>query len=88
MIVNRVNTPCLSIRAKLNDSRCDCSSTEAGVLMVIRNHGPIPSEGDYRLKELNAIFILPTSMSENPLIYPGASHPRTGSAPRWNTVWR
>ncbi|GBN70069.1 hypothetical protein AVEN_233062-1 [Araneus ventricosus] len=29
----------------LNDSRCNSSSTEAGVLMAISGHGPTPPEG-------------------------------------------
>ncbi|GBM49434.1 hypothetical protein AVEN_149706-1 [Araneus ventricosus] len=32
-------------RRPLNDSRCSSSSTEAGVLIVITQHGPHPPEG-------------------------------------------
>ncbi|GBM97500.1 hypothetical protein AVEN_82520-1 [Araneus ventricosus] len=34
-----------STRVKLNDSRCNNSSTEAGVLAAITGHGPTPPEG-------------------------------------------
>ncbi|GBN26109.1 hypothetical protein AVEN_169634-1 [Araneus ventricosus] len=37
--------PCRSIRVKLNESRCNNSSTEARVLVALTGHGPTPPEG-------------------------------------------
>ncbi|GBM92659.1 hypothetical protein AVEN_185308-1 [Araneus ventricosus] len=42
---NGVILPHLSSRVKLNDSRCNSSTTKAGVITAITGHRPIPPEG-------------------------------------------
>ncbi|GBN47134.1 hypothetical protein AVEN_141789-1, partial [Araneus ventricosus] len=41
------NFPCHAsgVPRLVNESRCDSSSAEAGVLVVITGHGPTPPEG-------------------------------------------
>ncbi|GBN78898.1 hypothetical protein AVEN_171937-1 [Araneus ventricosus] len=43
---NGVILPHLSSRVKLNDSRCNSSTTKAGVITAISGHSPIPPEGE------------------------------------------
>ncbi|GBL89739.1 hypothetical protein AVEN_104677-1 [Araneus ventricosus] len=72
-----------SNQGPVNDSLCNSSSTEAGVLMAITGHGPAPPEGDrhYHLRSNTTLtFSVPAKRSENPLAYPAASDPRTRGA--------
>ncbi|GBL79677.1 hypothetical protein AVEN_18217-1 [Araneus ventricosus] len=64
----------------LNDSRCDSSSAEAGVLMTIADHGPTPPVGGTHNHRQSA------SPKHYCTMYPSGkrdpvSHPRTRSAP-------
>ncbi|GBL55970.1 hypothetical protein AVEN_70506-1, partial [Araneus ventricosus] len=42
---NRVTLSCLKIQKPSNDSRCNSSSTEAGVFVASTGHGPSPPVG-------------------------------------------
>ncbi|GBL83201.1 hypothetical protein AVEN_165398-1 [Araneus ventricosus] len=68
-----------------NDSRCNSSSTEVKVL--VDRLRPDPCQGGHRKRDSRPHpNTLPTSRSENPLTYPASSHPRTRSAPRWESL--
>ncbi|GBM82816.1 hypothetical protein AVEN_37276-1 [Araneus ventricosus] len=67
----------------LNDSRCDNSSAEAGVLMAITGHNPTaPVEGTHYHRK----WVIPSHYrsqqgSETPFSYPAASHPHIHGVP-------
>ncbi|GBM18500.1 hypothetical protein AVEN_252282-1 [Araneus ventricosus] len=52
----------IDVPGTLNDSRCDNSNTEAGVLVAIAGHGPTPSKGGRS--------ILGRVTRPTPLLYP------------------
>ncbi|GBO30894.1 hypothetical protein AVEN_259627-1 [Araneus ventricosus] len=66
----------------LNDSHCNSSTTESGVLVAITGHGPTRPEGGtyYHLWGNTTATTTVPRRSENPLIYMAASHPRTHSS--------
>ncbi|GBN01303.1 hypothetical protein AVEN_240020-1 [Araneus ventricosus] len=82
-----ITAPCLSIRGKLIDSHCNSSSAEAGVLIAIAGHDPIPPEGGtyYHWWEDS----IPPHLEREPAYLSAAAHiPRTRGAPRWeDEIW-
>ncbi|GBN55076.1 hypothetical protein AVEN_55421-1 [Araneus ventricosus] len=81
---------CLGIQGLLNDSRCNGSSTDAGVLAAITGHGPtLPVGGTYyhwRVVTRPPPLLFPQE-KRDPVTYQAASHPRARSAP-WGIKWR
>ncbi|GBN53893.1 hypothetical protein AVEN_107912-1 [Araneus ventricosus] len=68
----------------LNDSRCDSSGAEAGVLMAITGHSSDPSRRRHELYRQRArpSHYCTHRGSETQATYPEASHPCTRSAPQ------
>ncbi|GBN51689.1 hypothetical protein AVEN_242126-1 [Araneus ventricosus] len=66
----------------LNDSHCNSSTTESGVLDAITGHGSTSPEGRtyYHMWGNTTATITVPRRSENPLIYMAASDPRTHSS--------
>ncbi|GBM55554.1 hypothetical protein AVEN_105086-1 [Araneus ventricosus] len=78
----------------LSDGRCNSSSAEAGVLVRISGHDPIPAEGGTHYQRQNAspIRYCTHHRSETPLAHPMASHSRlvvltTGTKLGKNIIW-
>ncbi|GBN51205.1 hypothetical protein AVEN_74336-1 [Araneus ventricosus] len=83
---NRISPFCLSIRDQLKNSDHVCSDTEVGVLIANSCHCPIPPKGGmfhHRSGVTQPKPLLCPLRSENPLICPETSHPRTRGASRW-----
>ncbi|GBM06115.1 hypothetical protein AVEN_265173-1 [Araneus ventricosus] len=76
---------CQGIQGLPNDSHCNGSSTEAGVLVVITGHDPTPPVGGtyYHWREVTRPPpLLCPRRSEIPLTYLADSYPRLVLPPR------
>ncbi|GBM08707.1 hypothetical protein AVEN_52780-1 [Araneus ventricosus] len=74
---------CLSIQGPVNNSRCNSSSSETGVLVAVTGHGPTPPGGVHTITGgvTPSHHYCTLRRSENLLTYLAASHPRTRCPP-------
>ncbi|GBM02177.1 hypothetical protein AVEN_190598-1 [Araneus ventricosus] len=86
-----MNHPALPLHpGNLNDSHCDSSITEVGVLVTIPSHGPTPHEGGTCYHWWRAarptLLLYPPYKREAAYLSDGLSYPCTPAAPRWDCL--
>ncbi|GBM13368.1 hypothetical protein AVEN_159786-1 [Araneus ventricosus] len=75
-----------SFQVFLSDGRCNSSSVEAGLLMVINGHVPTPPVGGthYHRQWASQSHFYTHQGSETPLTYLAASNPSTRGISKWD----